>query len=147
MSKTAIGILIITIIIGAYGLLMLRGHLYWKRMRAGRSDINFEAFKRAFENSEYEPAAVESAWHDLTESRCVAILPKDDLEKTLGFLWEDFDTMLEQRCKKWGIAMGKELEQRFAPLLPVRTVEDYVRLLSAMMMKGANGRIQPDHEA
>ena len=114
-----------------YWLLMQRTKARHSKMTAARQGVNVESFIKEFEGTPYGRPALEAAYADLTNLAHVPVRRSDDLEKTLGFLPEDFDDMLEKRCRSLGLVdVGKSPH---AALFPLKTVEDYVRFLAAIM--------------
>ena len=121
----------------AYGLLTFVGINIDRRRKAERSHITLEAFSEGFRDRRYEPNAIKAAYDDILKTLGHPAFPHDELEKTLGFDWQDFEEMLDERCRKLGI--GKAEETEYAKLLPLWTVEDYVRFISEVM-RGEHGK-------
>lgn len=84
----------------------------------------------------YSPVAVVAAYEDLFLLAAMPVLRGDDIEKTLGVLPEDFERVFVARCRSLGIV--NPLEALGAEWFPVRTAEDYVRLLSFAMNERKN---------
>jgi hypothetical protein len=58
-------------------------------------------------------------------------LPDDDLEKDLGFWPEEFEDLVDARCEAQGIE--DVFQSAYASLLPLWTVEDYVRFVDELI--------------
>ena len=109
--------------------------LVWAVMRrrglvAARANSTMETFNTEFERSGYSRRAIETAYADLRGLCGFPVGRRDILEK-LGVLPEDFENMLEKRCLSLNV--GDLRTARYARLLPVRSADDYVRLLDEMM--------------
>ena len=115
----------------AYGLLIVWSSSQAARTRDARKNYTLEAFKRALSDKNYDPKAVEGAYKDLVQSRGHPAFPQDELERTLGFLPEDFEDMLDARAQQLGVL--DVLNSSYASLFPINSVEDYVRFLSAVI--------------
>lgn len=127
-----LAVIIIGGILGAgYGLLVLRAKSREAKMRVERDGVNVESFIREFEGSPYDRSVLETAYSDLAELSRLPVRKGDDLEKTLGFLPEDFERVLEKRCRALGV--DDVQKSPHASLFPLKTAEDYVRFLSAVM--------------
>ena len=119
-----------SVVVG-YGLLMVRGGVLSARVRAERKGFTLEAFKKELENRNYEPAAIEAAFSDFIRSRGHPVFPSDALERTLGFLPEEFDDMLEDRARLFGVQDVQN--SSYASLFPLNSVQDYVHFLSEVV--------------
>jgi len=114
-----------------YGLLMLRARSRHRKACAERDGITVEGFIKEFRGTSYAHEAIETAYADLSALSRLPIRRSDDLEKTLGFLPEDFERMIENRCRALGLA--NVWKSSHASMFPLKTAEDYVRFLSLVM--------------
>jgi hypothetical protein len=111
--------------------LMMWSNARRHRTVAERSHITLASFINEFLDSGYSQRAIETAYIDLSGLCQHPVLRRDSLEKTLGLLPEDFDCMLETRCKELGVV--DVWKSPYAKLFPLKIVEDYVRFLSEVM--------------
>lgn len=124
-------IVVLAVFVLGYGLLLLRARSRHTRACAERKGITVHAFVDEFRGTSYAQEAIEAAYSDLAALSGMPIRRADDLEETLGLLPEDFERMLEHRCRAWGLAdVGKSSH---ASMFPLRTTEDYVRFLSQVI--------------
>lgn len=100
-------------------------------MTTARQGVNVESFIKEFEGTPYPRPAVEAAYADLSALSGLPIQRKDELEKTLGLLPEDFEAVLEKRCRSLG---GNDVRKSpHVSRFPLKTAEDYVEFLSVVM--------------
>lgn len=114
-----------------YWLLFVRAKSRHSKMLIARDGVTLDSFVQEFANTPYTRAALEAAYADLSKISLLPIRRADELEKTLGLLPEDFDDMLEKRCRSLGLVDLRQSQH--TALFPLKTAEDYVRFLSAVM--------------
>jgi hypothetical protein len=125
------GVCAVSVLALAYGALVVRGSLMRKRILRGRHGATVDDFVREFDGSGYSRPTLEMAYQDLAKLAQMPVRRADDLEKTLGFLPEDFEAMFEKRCDNLGLV--DVWKSPHASMLPLKTAEDYVRFLSAVV--------------
>jgi hypothetical protein len=127
MIPLLIGLAVVAI---GYLLLMWRAKSRHTEMLTARGGANLDSFVKEFEGTSFSRSVLETAYNDLWRLCRLPIRRSDDLEKTLKLAHEDFDDMLEKRCRALGLADVWKSPQ--ASLFPLKTAEDYVRFLSAV---------------
>jgi hypothetical protein len=124
------GVCAVSVLVLAYGALIVRGTLTRRRILRDRRGVNVENFVEEFVGSEYSRAVLEMAYQDLGALAQMPVRRTDDLEMTLGLLPEDFEAMIENRCRNLGL--NDVWKSPHASLFPLKTTEDYVRFLSVI---------------
>jgi hypothetical protein len=122
----------VIVVFGPYALLCC--FLEWRyvrRVKRPRKAVTFESFYQMLSSKGYSREAIELAWQDTTSWTRHPILPADRFYDTFGMTWEEFDPMAEERCRKLGVE--DIYESPYTSEFPIDTVEDYVRLLSAIL--------------
>lgn len=134
-SETHLHMLSALFILGAlvigYGAVILVSSVRRSRIKIARAGFSPESFAEEFEKDACSQGAIKMAYTDLTELSGIPVCRNDDLEKMLGLLPEDFELMFEERCRRLGLI--DVWQSPHAALLPLKTAEDYVRFLSAVM--------------
>ena len=101
-----------------------------RRIRSQRQSGTLESFRQEFLGSGLHEAAIDRAYSDLTDF-CTYHVGRQDVLEGLGFLPEDFEDLVERRCREYG--NPDAVLQKLTQFLPIRTVNDYVRFLSALI--------------
>lgn len=125
------GVWAVSIFALLYGALIVRGRFARRRTLRGRQGATIVDFVQEFDEAAYSKTVLEMAYQDLADLAQMPIRRADDLEKTLGLLQEDFTDKLEKRCK--GLGVDDVWKSPHASLFPLKTAEDYVRFLSAVI--------------
>jgi hypothetical protein len=125
------GVLIIGLLAVGYGVLMFRSHQQRAQIKRSRVGDCLEKFVKEFDGLHLSRCALDMAHMDLVNLAKMPVRRSDDLEKTLGFVPEDFERMVEKRCRQLGVL--DVWKSRYIAHFPLKTVEDYVRLLGAIM--------------
>lgn len=127
MTPLIIGLAVVVV---GYSLLMWRAKYRRTEILAARGDVSLESFIMEFEGQPFNRSVLETAYNDLWKLCRLPVKRGDELEKTLCLAHEDFDEMVEQRCRSLGVA--NVWKSSYASMFPLRTAEDYVRFLSAV---------------
>ncbi len=130
MNTSHIGLLIVILGMLALGGVMLWSHMHRKRIRAQRDGHDLEMFVAEFGDTHVSRVVLQMVYEDLSTNAKLPVHRFDDLEKTHGFLPEVITDVIENRCRTLGVA--DVWKSSYASLLPLRTAEDYVRLLAAI---------------
>jgi hypothetical protein len=117
---------------------ILKIHRRIQRIKSERSGITLDDFRQEFRDAQYNENAVEAAFHDFVDSFGFPVRREDELWETLNLYPEDVDRMVERRALQLGVA--DIWHSPYSGSLPLDTVEDYVRLLSQIMMTQEEGR-------
>ncbi len=115
------------------------GSLIWfylrRRTAVSHANATLTSLTDEFADGDYDRQAIRTAYEDVTKLCGHGVFRKDDLERTLGILPEDFEDVFQRRCQSLGI--GDVWSAPYAEMMPVRTVEDYVRFLTFVMRERA----------
>lgn len=130
--------LVSTGLLTIYLVLVIRARRKRAELVQLRVDHGMGDFLKEFEDASYEEAILEMAYDDLSKAAQMHVRRKDDLEKTLGFLPEDFEDLIISRCQKLGVADCQKSPA--ATLFPLKTVEDYVRFLDLVSKKNSDNQ-------
>jgi hypothetical protein len=104
---------------------------------ARRADT-LEKFVMEFGNTSWNRPIIEMAHADLMSVSGIPPRRNDNLERALGLLPEDFERLVQKRCTQLGVSDIWKSPHK--SLLPLHTVEDYVRFLSLIAGEASAGR-------
>jgi hypothetical protein len=69
-----------------------------------RENVTIVSFRGEFRNSDYALEAIEMAYEDITTNRHHPIRRYDKIQQTLGFVPEEFEDIMLNRCLTIGIS-------------------------------------------
>lgn len=123
--------LVIPSVIGLlYGALVVRSNRRFGRLRQSRTGGS-QPFLREFSDAGIESSVLEMVYQDITSETKIPPRRADDLEATLGLIPEDFERVVEQRCRKLGHT--DIWRPPYDAHFPLKTPEDYARFLMAII--------------
>ncbi|MEJ0013427.1 MAG: hypothetical protein WDM94_12560 [Bauldia sp.] len=103
---------------------------FFQRRRAtSRSHLSFQSIEAEFSDSGWERDAIEAAYLDISRDRGHPVQRYDLIQKTLGFLPEDFASLARSRLSELGVP-DLDTSAYAKASNDVRTVDDYVGFLS-----------------
>lgn len=122
---------ILAIFICGYGVFWFFSNRWYRRViRNPRMTYTKDKFASDLRDNDYLDKAISDAFEDVARLCRHPAFPSDSLEKDLRCLPEDIEDMVEDRCRKTGFEDA--LRSPGSTALPIRTVEDYVRFLTAL---------------
>lgn len=128
----AIALTFVIVLVCGYGFLVLRSTLYHRRVRADRSGVTIDTFAAEFADCAFPREILQLAFQDFVLRYGSPVHRDDKLFETLALDDDDLEDMLEPRLAARGLNWQDLSSSPLEAILPLVTVEDYVRFLSEL---------------